>query len=74
MGWALRTSPNAFLVGYNINDSQLRCKVLQAIHGLRRPERVNWVYRQYATLYTFWPNTHQTSVHSATPKHSIGEG
>ena len=40
-------------MGYNINDSQLKSKVLQAIHGLRRSERVNMIYRQYVTLYTF---------------------
>ncbi|KAF9647525.1 hypothetical protein BDM02DRAFT_3187952 [Thelephora ganbajun] len=36
------------LLGYNINDNQLRSKVLKAIHCLWRPERVNGVYRQYA--------------------------
>ena len=35
------------LVGYNIDDNQLKAKVLQAIHGLRRSGRVYGIYRQY---------------------------
>ena len=38
------------LVGDNINDNRLKYEVLQAIHGLRRQERVNGVYRQYVTI------------------------
>ena len=42
-------------VGYNINDRQLRSKVLQAIRGLWKPDRVSGVYRQYVTLYVLFP-------------------
>ena len=45
------------LVGYNINDSGLKARVLHAIHGLRRRERVNGIYRQYVTGVSF-PSTH----------------
>ena len=38
------------LVGYNINNFQLKEVVVQAIHGLRRKEGVTGIYRQYVTL------------------------
>ena len=38
-------------VGYNINDRQLKNVIVQAIRGLKRPERVNVIYRQYVTLH-----------------------
>jgi len=38
-------------VGYNINDRQLKNVIVQAIHGLRKVNRVNVIYRQYVTLH-----------------------
>lgn len=38
-------------MGYNIDDQQLKGVVLQAIHGLRRSERVHGLYRQYGAVF-----------------------
>ena len=40
-----------FSVGYNTNDLQLKNTIVQAIHELRRTERVNLIYRQYVALH-----------------------
>jgi len=40
-----------FSVGYNTDDLQLKNAIVQAIHGLRRAERVNVIYRQYVALH-----------------------
>jgi hypothetical protein len=57
------------LVGYNINDHRLKAKVLQAVQGLRRPEKV---YRECVVPYLLLLSAYCTALRYVEAPHWLG--